>query len=244
MAGIDEFVVFGSHLDGVDGATTATDFSTAQAAKTITLVGNAQIDTAQSKFGGASLLCDGTGDYCTVPDSDDFSFGAGNFTIDFWVRFASVSAVEGFGGQRVDSNNQWQFFKNTAVNLNKIRIFFVSAGTTKADYVMTDAWVPLIDTWYHIAVVRNGTSILLFIDGTSQTLTETVAISTNDLGNVAADFQFPGTGVLGGSPLNGWLDEYRISKGVARWTANFTPPTSPYSEGENRANNMCLMGVA
>src|SRR3990167_5305793 len=82
------------HMDGTDGATTFTDSS--DNAKTMTAVGNAQIDTAQSKFGGASGLFDGTGDWLTTPDSTDWDLGTGDFTIDFWIRFSSVANARVF----------------------------------------------------------------------------------------------------------------------------------------------------
>src|SRR3990167_8969973 len=93
------------HGDGSDASTTITD----EIGKTVTAVGNAQLDTAQKKFGTASILLDGTGDYATVPDSDDWNFGAGDFTIDFWVRFNGVAESEAFCGQDQDATNHWYF---------------------------------------------------------------------------------------------------------------------------------------
>jgi len=75
---------------------------------TVTAYGNAQIDTAQSKFGGASGLFDGAGDYLSTPDSEDWNFGSGDFTIDFWVRFNSlpgVGAQRCLYSQRLDDSN-------------------------------------------------------------------------------------------------------------------------------------------
>ena len=65
----------------------------------MTAVNQAQIDTAQSKFGGASGLFDGTGDYLSSADSADWAFGSGDFTIDFWLRFATVTAQAAFLSQ-------------------------------------------------------------------------------------------------------------------------------------------------
>src|SRR3990167_9675179 len=82
--GNDAFTKLLLHCDGVDAATSFPDVSAS--AHTVTANGNAQVDTAQSKFGGASLIVDGTGDYLSVPDHADWDFGTGDFTVDFWFR--------------------------------------------------------------------------------------------------------------------------------------------------------------
>ena len=81
------------HCDGTDGATTFTDSS--DTSHTVTANGNAQIDTDQSKFGGASGLFDGTGDYLSIPDSADWDFGTGDWTIDFLIRFNAITGRHG-----------------------------------------------------------------------------------------------------------------------------------------------------
>jgi hypothetical protein len=83
-AGIDAYTVLMLHMDGVDTCTHFLDSELTP--KAVTAVGNAQIDTAQSKFGNASALFDGAGDYLSVPDSADWAFGTGAFTIDFWTQ--------------------------------------------------------------------------------------------------------------------------------------------------------------
>ena len=162
-------------------------------------------------------------DYITLPDSDDWYFGTGNFTIDFWTRFSTVSIRHRFFGQRVDGNNQWYFIWNQSDA--KIVFYVVDASSVKASY--EGDWSPSINTWYHIALVRNGTSLKIYIDGTSITLTENVAISTNAIPNLSAVLTI-GTAGSAGYCLNGWIDEFRVSKGIAHWTSNFTPPTVEY----------------
>ena len=232
--GIDSYVVFGTHANGADGATSTTDFSTAQAAKTITFAGNCQLDTAQTKFGASSLLYDGTTDYISLDDSADFDFGSGDFTIDFWVRFANVSGEQWFYGQTGTGSNEVLFRKNDEAT-HKLQIYTAKTGVgVTGFYTMTNNWAPSADTWYHIAVVRNGTSCLMFIDGVSQGVTQTTAFGT------LADVDGPldiGVDRTPSASVNGWLDEYRVSKGIARWTANFTPSTSEYSGSASRTND-------
>jgi len=236
--GIDSFVVFGSHFDGADGATSATDFSTAQAAKTITFVGNAQLDTAQLKFGTASLLLDGTGDYLTLADSDDWNFGSGDFTIDLWAWFDSVAASQQMIGQREAASTEFAFQFGWSTATTSLRFFYSIDGIGSVG-VNGATFTPTLDTWYHFAVVRSGNELKLFIDGVQSGATADVTgvtiYNSTSLLQVGAIF----TGV----PVNyftGQLDELRVSKGVARWTTDFTPPTAPYSAG---SKNLATLGV-
>ena len=80
------------HGNGTNGSTTITDSSPSP--KTVTAVGNAQISTAQSKFGGSSIAFDGTGDYLSVPNDGTLQMGSVDFTIEFWIYFNSLSGYQ------------------------------------------------------------------------------------------------------------------------------------------------------
>ena len=163
------------HFDGADAAVATKDAATDKA---VTFVGTAQLDTAQSKFGGSSLLLDGDSDYVTLADSDDWNFGTGNFTIDFWVRFNDVTAnTETICGQRVNAQNRWVFYFSG----DDTTIFFYAeiGEVAKAHYSGT--WAPSVNTWYHLALVRNGTALNIYVDGTALSLTERTAIGTKKL---------------------------------------------------------------
>ena len=192
-------------------------------AKTITVVGNTQVDTAQKKFGTGSALFDGTGDYLTLLDSDDWNFGAGNFTVDFWIRFNDVSTDRSIFEQYVDGSNRFDFYWYQAGSY--LQLYSTIATAVKAHY--TYAWTPSVNTWYHIALVRNTTTLSCYVGGTALTPTVISAIGTNDLGDKAGVLRIGYVQVA--LAHNGWMDEFRISKGIARWTSNFTPPTSAYS---------------
>lgn len=209
------------HMDGADASTTFTDVK----GHAFTPAGNAQIDTAQSKFGGASGLFDGTGDRITTPASADWDFGTGDFTIEFFVRFNvlppagennSYSIVGNYGS----STAGWLVqFRTDAPGA---RLTFGSSGDTPLDGF---TWSPSAATWYHTAVTRASGTVRAFADGvqigSDVTNTEDISGSTGVLMIGALNF-----GPI--QHLNGWLDELRITKGVARYTANFTPPTFPF----------------
>lgn len=219
--GIDSYTKLMLHCDGADGSTTITDSS--YSAHTVTAVNDAQIDTAQSVFGGASLLLDGT-DYITVPDSDDWSWGSGDWTIDFRVRFNSESAYDTFFSQWPGAGNYGILLAQDATT-NTVYLFASSNGTA---YTTCSApWNPTTGTWYHFAVVRTGDVVKFFVNGaqigTNQTLTGSLfnSTATLNIGRIEVGNQHY---------FDGWIDEFRVSKGIARWTSNFTPPTSAYSE--------------
>lgn len=207
----DAYDVLLMHLNGDDQSVTMPDSSTTNNKGNATVADNAQLDTAQKQFGTASLLLDGTGDYISYADSDDWNFGAGNWTIDFWFG-APSDAKQGFFGQYVDTNNYTEFYYLSADD--KLYFFSRSGGTYIAQY--SKSWTYSNDTWYHIALVRNGTTMYLFIGGVSQALSITTAISTNALPDLASSFYTGYCQSITVGYLNGWIDEYRISKGIAR----------------------------
>lgn len=192
------------HFDGVDGATSSTD--SAQYGKTLTFGGSAQIDTAQSKFGGSSLLLN-TSSTVTVADDAAWDLGTGDFTVDYWIRFAALS-------------DQYIFNFNT----NKLRhqrrptgnLDIYLAGSDIGDRATT----LVANTWHHLAITRSGTTLRQFQDGSQ------LGANYTSSGNITGV-----TGIKigdGGIGVNGWIDEFRVSN-VARWTADFTPPTAAYS---------------
>ncbi len=223
MAGNDEFTTFLSHMDGSDTSKVFTDVSIGgvDSPHTITSVGHAQLDTAQKKFGTASLLLDGTGDYITIPDSSDWAPGTGDFTIDFWVRFNVASGNQGIILQGSGSN-QWYLFKTTS----SMQFLYKVGGTNVADYSTSSSFQFTANVWTHFAFVRNGSDALMFKDGIEFPLNETTPFG--NLSDISAPLWF-GRPADTNDSLDGWVDEIRFSKGIARWTANFTPPTSEYS---------------
>jgi hypothetical protein len=212
------------HMNGVDGSTTFTDMASG-GTHTWTASGTAQIDTAQSKFGGASGLFDGYGDYIRSADSPDWAFGTGDFTIDFWVKINNLTTYQTLQSQRADSNNAVEIYFYGASN-KSLRMIAKSAGTIIM-YYYTGSNAISDTNWHHVAFVRNGSNFYIFVDGTSKTLTAHTEVDSKSLPDIAAQLWIGG--YTGGTYwFNGWLDEYRISKGIARWTGSFTPPTQEY----------------
>jgi len=221
--GTDEVLLL--HCNGTDGSTTFTDSSAR--AHTLTVNADVQLDTAQSKFGTASALFDGTADFLSFTnETADFDFNRDDFTIDFWVRLAATGAQynlwdsnASMGGGTgavcpvviyISTNNQVNFF---TLGVNQI------SGTTFLTF----------SRWYHVALTRSGSSTRLFLDGVQEGSTYT---DNNNYG-CGRGGSGPRTPSIGGAStgdlvLNGWMDEIHVVRGEAVWTANFTPPASEY----------------
>jgi hypothetical protein len=213
------------HFDGTDGAVSTSDTDVANP-HAVTFHGSAQLDTAQFKFGTASLQLGTSGNYVSLADSDDWFLGTGDFTIDIHCRFATVPSGAPDGNfnnvlfsQQQDSNNRMHFgFDGTSV------VFVhIDASTTRAQYSATHGMSNA--TWHHWRIVRSGTSFFIFRDGTSLTLTVGTAISTNSLANLAAELTLSFATNAGADHV----DEFRWRKGIADTTSNFTAPTAAYT---------------
>ena len=209
------------HGDGTNGSTTIVDSSSSP--KAVTVVGNAQISTAQSKFGGSSIAFDGAGDYLETPHSNAYNFGSGDFTIEFWLWTGQTSsgAVAGHRTGAGAANTNWLL---TAWPMADKISLYLSDGTTYPVYDLASTSSINNSQWRHIAASRSGSTIRLFVDGVVEnTATWAGSISsTPRVLRIGEDND--------NSFLNGYIDDFRITKGVARYTENFTPPTAPFSD--------------
>lgn len=216
------------HLNGTNGSTAIVNSSVS--GDIATAFGDGQISTAQSVFGGASFsLSDAGGgqiDITPFPNTH-YVFLTGDFTIDFRVRFTSFGADDsGFLNYYTASTDYWGM--RLEKGSNQVRFKQRVAGVTNID--LTFAWTPSTGTWYHVALTKSGNNYRLFIDGVQVGTTQSNATSIVDSG--AGGFILIGgafSETAGGFRfVTGFLDEFRIVKGSAIWTANFTPPSAAY----------------
>ena len=193
---------------------------------TITPAGNPVLSTT-AKFNG-SIYFDGSGDWLNVPHSSDFNLAAEEFTLDLWVRFSGLSTNQTFLSKHDNNNTDYEFaFLYHATN-EVLQLNYSTNGTAVSNVVSTSTWVPTLNTWYHVAIVRTGNNIQFYIDGNK--LGTDVAFN-NTFFSSSTD-QKIGAGTSGGAYVNrmyGYIDELRFSKGIARWTSNFTPESGPYT---------------
>lgn len=181
-------------------------------------VGDAQISTAVVKYGTGSMKFDGTGDYLTATNTLPFVFGTGDWTIETWVN-PSVRQLQRIYDSRPTSTNG----AYVTIGMNASGNFDYTANSALR---ITGTTVASTGTWYHVAVCRSGTSTRLFVNGVQEGVTYTD--STNYI--VAAGRPFIGADSFsaGATPWNGYMDDFRVTKGYARYTANFTPPTAAF----------------
>jgi len=184
------------HVDGTNGGTSATDFS--PIARAITFYVNAQLTTTDPKFGTASLLLDGSGDYIDTPSSADFEF-AGDFTIEAWVYLTTYSGSY----KTIFGSGTYGFYHY----LDTLVWYSTAGGLTTFGSITRDAW-------HHVAISRSGTSLKCFVDGvqSGSTLTSSTSFTCTTTFKMGYD-------TIGSAYLTSKMDEMRITKGVARYTA-------------------------
>jgi hypothetical protein len=195
------------------GKVTGLQTANERGGKTIQAFGDAKLSTVEKKFGTASLVLDGTGDYVALASNLDFAYGTNDFTIELWV-YRTVSGI-----------TQVLLDQRTANPTNYAPVIFINTSNAlqyndgTASVIIGATTVP-INVWSHVAVSRNGTSTRLFLDGVQQGSTYT------DTRNYIQTPVTIGARFNNIQNFTGYIDELRISKGVARYTANFTAPTS------------------
>lgn len=200
------------HGDGANGSTTIVDSSPSP--KAITVFGNAQVSTSiADPFGRTTagvLSFDGDGDYITTTADSAFQLGTGDFTVEFWARPSVINDNDGvftFGGAGT----------GLAVSLvsGSWRLTTTGAGGT----ALVGA---ILDTWQHVAVTRSGTSLRFFLNGAQAG--STISNATNLFDNQLKIGYYFSTNYA----YNGFIDEFRLTKSVARYNTNFTPPAAPF----------------
>ena len=196
----------------------------------ITSSGGAGLSTSQYKFGGASAYFDGSGDYLTTPLSSNLQFGTGDFTIECWNYM--IARINSF--PTIFSN-----YNSYTVGALSLFAGHGSGTTTSYQVAINGAAFPTIqggtieyNTWVHLAVVRNSGTIKLYVNGTSVGTPYSTAVTLNGVGSL---FYIGTTGDnIAAGYINSYIDELRITKGVARYTANFTPQNSPFPNSRNQ----------
>lgn len=200
------------NMDGSNGSTSFTDLG--PVGQSITVAGNAQVTTTDPKFGSGSLLLDGTGDYLQINGVESsMVFGTGDLTIEGWINIPSLP-----------SNGA--IFSNRSSGGTTLIIGYGSAFANGI-YVHSDTTVHIngnttiaLNTWHHWAyTVESGTQKLWFNGQLLGSAANYDKSSTNA-------FRIGNDGTRNAAvPFNGKMDDIRVTKGVARYTSSFTPPT-------------------
>lgn len=217
-------VEFMSHFDGADAATTADDESDNN--HTITFNADAELDTAQKKWGTASLLLDGSVDSVEVANHAGLQAAAQDFTIEAWVRYNGDpgTSPRTVAAKWDTTGGKQEWILQTQDDTVQ---FWISTTGGDATNYGGGAFNPAASTWYHIAACRHGNLLRTFVDGTqvaSVTFTGTIHSDTAPFTVGQSKGSFP-------NYHNGWIDDVRYTVGVARYTGNFSVPTAPFPDG-------------
>lgn len=215
--------------EGADEATTYT--SEDNNAQTVTFNGSAKLDSAVTpKFNSttAVLLTHATSDYITVPDSELYTFGSGDFTVEMWVYLntnisADTQCFAGHGAGAFDRSWYWQARSSDGA----LQFIYATNGFNQT-VITGNALTWATGTWYHIAVVRDGSTLRLFRDGvaagTGNLFTYTLFNAADPINigrrNESSEYNY----------LDGLVEGVRITKGLARYTTGFTPPTEAFPD--------------
>jgi hypothetical protein len=211
------------HGDGANGSTTIIDSSPSP--KTVTAFGDAQISTAQSKFGGASMYFDGNGDYLATGPDSSLSLDSGDFTVEAFIYATNLSSqLSVIASSRAVSSVSSLYWAFSVLPTGQLE--FQSRYTSQY-YARSATSAITANTWYHVAAVRQNNIITVYVNGVAGPTT------VND-GGINLSESYVGVGIFNYPSFvfyfPGYIDDLRVTKGVARYTANFTPPTAPFPD--------------
>ena len=214
-------------FDGSNGATSTADSSSMGNA--ITFNGNAQISTSQSKFGSSSAYFDGTGDYIDAGGSSLRSAcDSGDFALEFWFYQDSrpdyASLITNYG----TGNGGWAVYINSGSPQQVYWWHYNGSGWVYLNQSQGTRTTITLDTWHHVAVTRSGSTFRLFLNGTQE---DTITDSNNITASNGAVFNGLRFGTINAGlqyAFHGYIDDVRITNGDARYTSNFTPPTTAH----------------
>lgn len=185
--------------------------------------GGARISTAQSKYGGNSLYLNGTSQYLTTVNTSDFDFGSGDFTVDWWEYRTSATLGQTVFNRNVSAGNAHSPFKIGHSEQTGVINVWMSSNAANLTYDIANAksmGTAILNHWVHYAVVRSGNTFFTFQNGILiSTWTSSLSIAVLDTA--------PSIGGNGQYYFGGYIDEFRISKGIARWTSDFDPESPP-----------------
>ena len=197
--------------DGTNGSTNIVDSSPTP--KTISVFGNAQISTAQSKYSGSSLLFDGSGDYLTVTSSTTLQNS--DYTLEAWVYVSGAS-----GTQMIASTTPAVVSQGIALKIQNGFLGFESGGGQPN---LISSLAVTGNQFNHLGLSKQGNNYIFSVNGVIQTISNATLVSGHGTMHIASNARFDFAYFL-----NGYIDSLRVTQGIARYTANFNPETDTY----------------
>lgn len=208
------------------------DSSTAP--KTLAVNGAVASSTVQSKFGGSALSFDGEGSYLRVASDSDLLLNANDFTVEAFIYATEVAGASGGKLRHVFTQSETLVGNFTywyCLAVGPLGRLYNYVSTSNTSFSTPEGTIQP-NTWYHVAFVRSGTTAKVFVNGSLVASTNAWSTYPNDkvaysgVGGVANGY---GDSTIG--TFKGYIDELRVTNGVARYVADFTPPTAPFANG-------------
>ena len=227
-AGDDQFAKVTAlfNFDGSDGDTTTSGLDASNKNLTLSYSSGDQLSNTQKKFGATSLY---VADNVTVSSSDGFNMGTGDFTIEGWyylTQFNNQFLYDQWSSSSTGAGNNQIYVKST--DGGSIRVYYDGSGkfTTTGGFSL--------NTWTHLAVVRYSNTITVYFNGTADGTTQSYSGQFGKTGDLYIGDQHAG----GGGAPQMYVDDLRVTKGLARYTSNFTAPTTAHlsSAGDSLKN--------
>ena len=188
-------------------------------------VGNAQISTSVKKYGTGSMAFDGSGDYLkTRKDVTVGDLGSGDFTLECWIQVNTTDAMDFFG------TGTWSYYIGSGQSgwaVSQIGSLVAFSYQVNNSWIVAQAFFETnlsTGTWYHVAIVRASGVIRCYLNGTVSSTT--ISNTSNIVSTLTSGLIVGGGSDPNAYNMNGYIDDLRITKGYARYTANFTPPTA------------------
>jgi len=192
----------------------------AAAKNVLETAGGASISTTQSKWGGSAMAFDGSGDYLTFPITPLITSLGPTYTIEAWIYLANTTGVKTIYSTSVASTANYGYF---IFYVNGSSLGFYNRAATGGAETGIVAGTLSANTWTHVAISVNSNSGRLYINGTQVGSTTTINTTT-----YTPVYNAIGADIIQGYNFNGYINDLRITRGLARYTANFTAPTAAF----------------
>ena len=226
-------------MNGANGSTVFTDSSNSNLSNSCLGV---NISTAESKFGGSSAYFDGSGDVLKTSSSSNLTLGTGDFTIEFWWRPDDLSTSTDGGWRSIIATNNYFASGSFAVYQQAAGLYVYRGAGSTSSLIMSDTSVFSAGTWANIVWTRSSGTNYLFADGVVAATASDGFDATGDGIWMGANYYNNANSGNGRYFAKGYMDNIRITKGVARYTSNFSVPTAAFPAFESKEGKKMVVG--
>ena len=186
----------------------------------LNLVGNTTGSTTQTKFSNTkSMYFDASGDYISISDNEAYGFGTDDWTIETWLYCTKTGGFNAIFDTRVGTGTEAGSFGLGMHTTGRVQMY--SNATSPAQFLYPSSTLSF-NTWQHLAIVKNSGTTTMYFNGTAASTTYSDSRNYGSSQPVQIGKDDTTSNYFGG-----YMQDFRITKGLARYTGNFTPPSAP-----------------